>query len=258
MTELTAESTFRECAEFYLINKLVFIDKNKDVISQKTKCKINIYPEICDITIRNLNYADCTALMKKLNRKKYSYTYICACWRTIKQVVNMAVDLSLIEKPDFSTITCRELLNDIEFWSKPQIDIMKPLFKNIGNHDDFVITRHSSVLSYLIYLYNKNDERNHHILPPHVINCIYKNTDGDIINKPIREVNHYDIKKMVHDIKLLGYCPGYIKRVLQLLRFVFSSAYGSGLIDSPFDDYFKFTDDPHLQTSITETMNTDP
>ena len=97
MAELTAESTFSECAEFYLNNKLLTADEGMEAVRQKTKCSISIYPAIGHVSIKNLNYSECISLFSELRNKNYSKSYICACWYTIKQVVNMTVELGLIE-----------------------------------------------------------------------------------------------------------------------------------------------------------------
>lgn len=77
MAELTAESTFSECAEFYLNNKLLTADEGMEAVRQKTKCSISIYPAIGHVSINNLNYSECISLFSECEK------WSCVVWPSL-------------------------------------------------------------------------------------------------------------------------------------------------------------------------------
>ena len=95
-------------------------------------------------------------------------------------------------------------------------------YQNAYGLADFIITRHTSVFSYLIFLYNKNDVRQHHKLPKYILTFLYKTIDKDILNKPLKEVNQYDVRKVNHDIRLLTQAHSYNilskEKMIELLK----------------------------------------
>lgn len=61
----------------------------------------------------------------------------------------MAFELNIIEKPEFSAIKVKDVFDDIGIYASPNVvsRLAKPIFIILGNLDDFVITRYSSVLT---------------------------------------------------------------------------------------------------------------
>lgn len=242
MNELTSESTFMECAEVYLTNKILSKNTASEVFCQRAKCQINLYPLLGYRAINDLRYSDCISALRKLKTSNYSDTYIISCWCTIKQVVSMAVNQNLIEKPDYldkkSTKVLMDIDDTIECVSSNTQPELLPQLKN----SQFIITRNSSMLSYLIYLHNNNDTRGHHKIPWHVIIFCYQYIDKNILNKSISDINCYDIQTICFELNHSSYSQAYIRYVLQIIRFEFSFAFHTGLLEKSFNDRFSF---PH-------------
>lgn len=239
MTELTAQSTFREFAQVYFKSKII-CSKTSNVIAQKSRYNNALCSSLGDMVLANIDYNKCIDLLSELREKGYSKKYIFSCWCIIKEVISMATELKLIEKQEFHDKKTTDINNNLKIRTDNSLTKqISESYQNAYGLADFIITRHTSVFSYLIFLYNKNDVRQHHKLPKYILTFLYKTIDKDILNKPLKEVNQYDVRKVNHDIRLLNKSSETVRQNMQHFRFLFTYAYENGLIDTLLYDFFE-------------------
>ena len=79
MTELTAQSTFREFAQVYFKSKII-CSKTSNVIAQKSRYNNALCSSLGDMVLANIDYNKCIDLLSELREKGYSKKYIFSCW----------------------------------------------------------------------------------------------------------------------------------------------------------------------------------
>lgn len=240
MAELTAESTFREWCDDYIYGQINKSQTKTYYYVQRKLAEKHLYPKIGNQVLKELGYSDYLNTLKTIKAKGQGENTIERLWAIIKGTIIVAINTAQIERPTILNIKLKNVLLEIEEESDSTSteQINNVLLTDFDYTADFIITRRTSLLSFFLYLHNDNNRRGNHFISTYFIKIICHNIKDEILNKPISEINRYDINGICYSIRHSGLCINYTKNILELIRFGFSYAYSNGLIEDRFYNSF--------------------